>query len=89
MGQSRRSDIKNENPLEERHETLAMMLLPSSNVDIGPLAKGRLGADEPNITAIRDDSISALLNLQHANEPPESLVSQPYWFRCPEYGANG
>jgi hypothetical protein len=54
------------------------MLLPSSNVDIIPLPHEGLGVDELNITAIRDNSISTLLDLQHlSNYTPRSL-------RCPE-----
>ena len=53
------------------------MLTQLPNAEIIPLAHGGLGADELNITAIRDDSISALL------KSSESHVPQPYWFRCP------
>jgi len=62
-----------------------MMLLQSPNADITPPAQ-RFGLDELHlaITAIRDDSISSLADLQGATESSEPHIVQPYWFSCPE-----
>jgi hypothetical protein len=62
-----------------------MMLLKSLTADITALAQGHCGAGklETAITAIRDDLISTLRDLEQAAECCERRITPPYWFRCP------